>query len=303
MQTILGSLLLEHPVMVAAGMCKTRNHASEATQSLASAIVVGSYTPEERTGNEGNVYYEHWENSTLLYTLNSLGLPNGGQAALERDVPYMVTCAHESGKKLFVSVVGFSPKEYGEMARAAACFGADGIEINCGCPNVWAHGEQEEIVSYAPRSLVNVLYAVEAKLGNLTIPWWVKLSPFSKISDLKIAAGIIAQSKAHGVTATNTLGNSLFLRPDGTSVITPNRGLAGLAGPALKPIALANVRELRNLLPDSFFVIGCGGIMNGQDVLDYLHAGATAVQVGSAYASRGNNGVNNIIVSYLELIS
>ena len=289
--------------MNAAGMCKTRNHVEEISESLASAIVIGSYTPEPREGNQGTVYYEHWQEGRLLYTLNSLGLPNGGRTFLERNLGYIVEHTHQSGKKLFVSVVGFSPKEYGLMAQLAAVGGVDGIEINCGCPNVWVHGEQEEIVSYSPRSLIDVLYAVEIGLTGFKTPWWVKLSPFLKATDLKAAANIIAQSKSHDVSATNTVGNSLCFTPSGMPVIALNRGLAGLAGPAIKPIALANVRELRRLLPESFFVIGCGGIMNGQDVLDYMRAGATAVQVGSGYATFGNKIFQNILASYVELIS
>src|SRR3989344_3127833 len=111
--------------MNAAGTCKLLEDVQRLSRSATSAIMVGSITKEERTGNEGDVY---WADS--IHSINSLGLPNRGAAYYAAHLPSMVRVAHDEGKPLFVSVAGFSPEEYAHLTEVALKGGADLVELN-----------------------------------------------------------------------------------------------------------------------------------------------------------------------------
>ncbi len=296
---------LDHPIMNAAGICKSIADVDIfANQSFTSAIVIGSYTIEPRDGNQEPNYYEHFNEGVFEYTLNTLGLPNFGLPGMSICIPEMRKIAHAANKHLLVSVAGFHPQHYYTLARAALTLGADGIEINVGCPNVWNKNKPEKMISYDPGLLFDVLYAVERALSDSRLPWWVKLSPYTQLDDMRNAASVINSSNAHGITLTNTLGNCTMIHPKtGTPVTEPNLGLAGLGGRSIKPISLANVLQFHRLLLPDKFIIGCGGIMNGQDVLDYMRAGASAVQIASARLVYGHKIFYKIATHYAELIS
>lgn len=293
---------LEHPVMNAAGVCKTTDDVRILANSFASAIIVGSYTLVSREDNEEPRYYEHWEDGVLQYTLNSLGLPNKGLPGMVDNFPAMLMLAHNANKHLLVSIAGFTPDEYGILARRAGELGADGIEVNCGCPNVWRGGRQKQPVSYCFDDLVNVCFEVKEALVDFDIPWWVKSSPHCSEEGLSSFAKAITYAMAGGVTAVNTFGIATHLHQNGRAATTPNGGIAGMGGKALKPIGLANVRELRRLLPPDFFIIGCGGITTVNDVFDYMRSGAGAVQVASAYMAHKQKIFFKLGSGYLEIM-
>ncbi|MDP3735300.1 MAG: hypothetical protein Q8R39_02640 [bacterium] len=318
----LGGKILSHPVGLGPGVCKTVRDVEIAAQSKASFIIHGATTFDERHQNEGVVYHRHLDrrDGSLLHTQNSLGMPNRGRAALKRDMPKMVRITHDAGKLLFENAAGFTPDESAILVELALEGGVDGIEINGGCPNVWVAGVQKPIMSYSPESIEATLNAIERRVGKPAIPVWVKLSPFvtedllepihSLVTDrtplfgfevLERIGGIIATSElCAGVTLTNTLGNTLCLAEDGTPAITYLDGLAGLGGPALKPIALENIRFLRPMLREDQFVIGAGGIMTWRDVADYRAAGADAVYATSGYWEFGNKIFDKILLGAIE---
>ncbi|SQE00570.1 Dihydroorotate oxidase [Parafrankia sp. Ea1.12] len=291
----LAGIALEHPIMNAAGTCKTVEDVTALARGAVAAVVVGSITRDARTGNGGEVY---WSGGS--YSLNALGLPNRGIGYYAEQLPAMADIAHGYGKPLVVSVAGFAAEEYATLARVAADTGADLIELNLGCPNVWDGGSQKRIACFDPGQTDAICAQVEAALaagragpGHRRAPaYGVKVSPFSDPEALADLAALLGRrSEADGgprfVTAVNTFPNALVLDDRRRPVL--DVALAGLSGAALKPVGLGQVRQLRALLPEQVDVVGVGGVLGGRDVADYLAAGARAVQGATAFWNRGED--------------
>lgn len=297
LQTEVAGIRLEHPLMNAAGTCKMLEDVRELSRSASAAIMVGSITMEPRTGNSGDVY---WAGS--MFSLNSLGLPNRGAPYYREAIPEMVSVAHGEGKPLFVSVAGFSPEEYANLAELAFRGGADLVELNLGCPNVWQSSTQKRIACFDRVLVSEVLRCVEEKVGA-DAKVSVKVSPFSDPFALAEVAQVICASKlAKAVTAVNTFPNAFSY--NGTKPrITPGGGLAGFAGPAMKPIGLGQVRQLRGLLPECIQIIGVGGITHGQDIREYRESGAVATQVATAYLEQHEQVFSSLLGELLETTS
>ncbi|MDT3446011.1 MULTISPECIES: dihydroorotate dehydrogenase [unclassified Pseudofrankia] len=295
---------LEHPVMNAAGTGKSLEDVSELARSATAAVMVGSITVSARTGNSGATYH-----AGDGFSLNALGLPNRGLDYYREHLPAMARLAHDAGKPLVLSIAGFSVGDYAQAAAAAAPTGVDLLELNLACPNVWDGGAQKRIACFDPGQTAAICAAVDDVLRAVPapIPYGVKVSPFSdpealaSLADVigKLATGTTGETGAIGETgatsgagrggpryvcSTNTFPNALAFDGAGRPVIGVE--LAGLAGPALRPVALGQVRQLRQLLPADVEIVGAGGVTTGRDVADFLRAGASAVQVATAYWNR-----------------
>ena len=283
MSITLAGMELKGPVMNAAGTCKTIEDVERLLSAEVSAVVVGSITVSMRPGNAGTTY---WFGS--FHALNSRGLPNPGFEDYRRMLPDMVHLAHLRGKKLIVSVAGLKPGEWRQLTEMSYEAGADLVELNLGCPNVWGDSGQKRIVCFDPHMVAAVLEEVESVASERGVA--VKISPFSDPFGLEELAGLLKTRKiVKVVTTSNTFPNGFGVNDAGKPLITATgtNGLAGVSGKALKPIAMGQVRQLVALLPPTIQVIGVGGIETGRDVYDYLQAGATAVQIGTAFAARG----------------
>ncbi|WP_322778092.1 dihydroorotate dehydrogenase [Frankia sp. Cas4] len=310
--TSLCGIELEHPLMNAAGTCKSLDDVDTLARSAVAAVVVGSITEQARTGNGGNVYH-----TGAFFSLNALGLPNPGLEYYREHLPKMVSLAHEAGKPLMVSIAGFSAPEYARAAHDVALAGADVIELNLACPNVWDGGTQKRIACFdhgQTRSIcVQVGQALEAVAGTRPgtyrpPPFGIKISPFSDPAGLAELADLVGAlsrepSGPRFVCAVNTFPNAFALTQANRPVIDVE--LAGLGGPALKPMALGQIRQLRRLLPEAVELIGVGGVTDGRDVVDFLHAGADAVQAATAFWNRqGDAGVfGDILTDYADQIA
>ncbi|KQC38554.1 dihydroorotate oxidase [Frankia sp. ACN1ag] len=290
----LAGVALEHPVMNAAGTCKSVRDVDVFARSAVAAIVVGSITRQPRTGNAGNVYWPG-----RVYSINALGLPNRGLDYYGAHLPGMVERAHEAGKPLIVSVAGFDVGEYRELAEVVAQAGVDLIELNLACPNVWDGGAQKRIACFDPGQTAAICTAVgDALLARAggdpagRVPYGVKISPFSDPAALAELAAVLAELAGRPggprfVTAVNTFPNALVIDADHRPVVDVE--LAGMSGLALKPVGLGQVRQLRRLLPDTVDIVGVGGVGEGRDVAEYLQAGAAAVQAATAFWNRGED--------------
>jgi len=307
LETSVAGIKLEHPVMNAAGpRCKTVAEIKELAQSSSAAVMVGSITLEPREGNQPSTGEVYWSQIGGGASLNSLGLPNGGKPYYEEHLPEMARIAHEAGKPLFVSVAGFNPAEYAELTALAINGGADMIEFNLGCPNVWAHGAQHRIACFDPALVEEILHQAEdAMPSSARRPTSIKPSPFSDPILLgEVASVVKASSIVKVVTLINTFPNAFaFARETKESAISTelSGGLAGLAGEPLKYIALGQIRQWRSLLPQDIDIIGVGGIVLGGDVRDYLKAGAVAVQLGTRHMDYGPKVFEEILRSLRTL--
>jgi dihydroorotate dehydrogenase (fumarate) len=226
---------------------------------------------ELRTGNSGDrLFYPSTLEAMLElgYGLNSFGAKNDGvEAALD------VFGENKFDHPLIISVAGFSVEDYTRcVGTVSKCIAVSAIELNLSCPNT----EHGKIFSF-DLAILEELFKALAPYSQK--PLWVKLSPYSDPSQLITVATLINNYRSiiGAVVTCNTFPSAYA----GAGAISPHDGLAGLSGPALKPIALGQVRQFRQQLHPDIAVIGVGGITTGNDVQDFLEAGAAAVQVTS----------------------
>jgi dihydroorotate dehydrogenase (fumarate) len=272
----------QFPVGNAAGECKSIEEVRILAKSAVSFIVVGSITMESRDGNPGNTF-----NGDPIFTLNSLGLPNPGIEKIREIGPDMVRIAHAAGKPIIMSAAGLIPDEFGDLACAAQEIGFDGVELNFGCPNVADKGKRKPIISYRHELVRGSLESVFAYNRSCIPAHWfvsVKVSPMDPERMDEIAL-VLNGFSINAVVTMNTEPNCLDFNQDGTPVIdTPDKtGYAGSSGLSVLHKALGQVKQWRERLPDSVAVWGVGGVQSGESVQKMLWAGASVVQVGTAY--------------------
>jgi dihydroorotate dehydrogenase (NAD+) catalytic subunit len=227
------------------------------------AIVVKGISLKPSKGNPSPRIVE-----TTGGMLNAIGLENVGLDAFIGDkLPYLNTL----DVPVVVNIYGKTIEEYAELARRIeALDGVAAIEVNISCPNVKAGGVAFGVCADPARSVVR---AVREKTGK---PLIVKLSP--NVTDITEIARTVENAGADAVSLINTLTGmavDIHSRRPKLANIT-----GGLSGPAVKPVALRMVWETRRAV--KIPVIGMGGIMGAEDALEFIIAGASAVQVGTA---------------------
>jgi dihydroorotate dehydrogenase (NAD+) catalytic subunit len=257
-------LLLSNPVMTASG---TFGYGTEYGQLFdiqrLGAIVCKGTTLETREGNPQPRLVE-----TASGVINSIGLQNiGVKALLKEKAPVW------SGWRVpvIVNIAGDTAAEYGKLAEALdGVKGISGIEVNVSCPNVRAGGAA---FGASPEAAAGATAAVRAATS---LPIIVKLTP--NTGDIAGVAGAVVEAGADAVSLINSVKGmaiDIGARRPSLKNIT-----GGLSGPAIKPLALALVYEVAGAVDVP--VIGCGGIVTAGDALEFIMAGASAVQVGSA---------------------
>jgi len=259
-----GGLTLQNPVMTASGTFGFgREFASLVDLNQLGAVIVKGLSREPSAGNTPPRIVE-----TPCGLLNAIGLENIGIEAFIRDkLPYL----RQFSTAVIVNVYGKTPKSYADVAAVCDCQEAiDGLEVNISCPNVAAGG-----VSFGvdPQAAAEVVSAVREKTGK---PIIAKLSP--NVTDVVPIAEAVVSAGASAVSLINTITGmavDIFSRSPCLGNIT-----GGLSGPAIKPVALRMVWQAACAVDVP--VIGIGGITNSRDALEFLIAGATAVQVGTA---------------------
>lgn len=256
-------------VTIGAGVCKS--FITTEKWLKVAPVVSGSYTPERRPGNTGtNLFYPETESDFLDkgYGLNSFGMPNVGFDKIIDEI-----IGKEFENPLTISVAAFSVEDYiYGLMRFNYVSSVSGIEFNFGCPNT----EHGKIMSFDLKGIEDILSGIKL-LDKKEIS--VKLSPYSDPGMLKEVAQVISKYShyVNSVVTCNTFPNAFA----GKNRITPNDGLAGLSGTALKHISLGQVVQFRKHLPDKINVVGIGGITTGNDIVDSLEAGAKSVQLTS----------------------
>ncbi len=257
-------LILSNPIMIASGIAGYGIEYGEVAdiQSLGAVVCKGT-TLIPREGNPQPRLLE-----TASGLLNSIGLENIGVEALVRDkAPTWATWR----VPVIVNVAGETVEGYVAVAsKLEGVPGISGIELNISCPNVSAGGIE---FCMRPELAARVTAAVRSAT---TLPLIVKLSP--NAPDIKEVALAVEAAGADALTLINTLkGMAIDIDEKCPSLAN---AVGGLSGPAIKPLALYTVFETAKVtrIP----LIGCGGIACGRDALEFIVAGATAVQVGTA---------------------
>lgn len=258
------ALLLQNPVMTASG---TFGMGLEATKLFdiqrLGAIVCKGTTLRPRTGNAQPRTVE-----TPSGMLNTIGLQNVGVDALVRDIAPVWA---EWRVPVVVNIAGETVDEFAELAaRLDGVPGVSALEVNVSCPNVAVGGM---LFGQDPKQAAAVTKAV---LRKTTLPVIVKLTP--NVTDVVEVARAVADAGADAVCLINTLQAMAVDVRSRRPVLSTVFG--GLSGPAIKPVALRAVYQVAAAL--DIPIVGCGGIASGEDAVEFLLAGATAVEVGTA---------------------
>jgi dihydroorotate dehydrogenase (NAD+) catalytic subunit len=228
------------------------------------AVVVKSLSAQPWPGNPPPRLHE-----TPAGMLNSVGLQGPGVAAwLEHELPAVLA----TGARVVASIWGTDVDGYARAAEllADAPAGVVAVEVNLSCPN---HHDRDEIFAHSPAATAAAVAASRA-CGR---PLWAKLSP--NVADLVPIAAAAAEAGAEAVTLVNTV-LGMAIDPE-TRRPRFARGVAGLSGPAIHPIAVRAVYDVHRALPD-LPIVGVGGVARGVHAVELLLAGASAVQVGTA---------------------
>jgi dihydroorotate dehydrogenase (NAD+) catalytic subunit len=259
----LGRLRLPNPVLVASGTFGYgREMAGFVDLRRLGGIVPKTITLLPRQGNPP------WRTvETAAGLLNSIGLDNDGvDAFLRKQLPFLRDC----GAPVIVSIAGASQAEFVQLAdRLEGLPGVAALELNISCPNV-SHGVDLGTDAEMCRSVV------AGVRGVTDLPVLAKLTP--NVTDIVAIARGAEDGGADAVTLINTCqGMAVDWRRRRPLL---GNGIGGLSGPAIKPIALRCVHQVRQKL--SIPIVGVGGIMTVDDCMEFFVAGASAVQLGTA---------------------
>jgi len=280
----LAGLRLANPTMLAAGILgMTSLSLKRVAEAGAGAVVTKSVGMKPRTG---------YSNPTVVQTdcgiLNAMGLPNPGIEHFAKDIQEAkkaISCP------IIVSVYGFSTEEFVKTAKKAEEAGADALELNVSCPHVEKTGSE---IGQDTELLEDVVKAVKKQVNK---PVFVKLTP--NVTNIVECAKAAEKAGADAITAINTV-RGMAINAETAKPILGNK-FGGLSGPAMKPIALRCVYEVYREVKVP--VIGCGGISDWRDAVEFMLAGATAVQIGTAIAFKGLEvfqSINKGVEAYLK---
>jgi dihydroorotate dehydrogenase (NAD+) catalytic subunit len=257
-------LLLTNPVMTASGTFGYGLEYSELMdiQQLG-AIVCKGTTLEPR---DGNPQPRLWETSSGL--LNSVGLQNiGVKAVIKEKAPVWA----QWRVPVIVNIAGETVEEYAKIASELdGIDGVSAIEVNISCPNISSGG-----IEFGANPII-AFQVISAVKTVSSLPIVVKLSP--NVKDIVEIALAVTEAGADALTVINTLRGMMI----DIKAKKPSLGnvIGGLSGPAIKPVAIYMVYKIAGAV--KIPIVGCGGIRSAEDALEFLFAGASAVQVGTA---------------------
>jgi len=263
LSVIIGSLNLKNPVMTASGTFGYGlEYADYFDPAMLGGIITKTVTLEPRAGNRMPRIAE-----TPAGMLNSIGLANVGvESFLESKLPELENLK----TAVIANIAGNTVEEYCLLLQKIANHPrVDAIEVNVSCPNV----EQGGLAFGADASVIEeIMHCMRPETDK---PLIVKLTP--NVTDIQSIAAAAESAGADALSLINTvlgMGVDIQTRKPLLARIT-----GGLSGPAIKPIALAKVYQAAQAV--SIPIIGLGGIMTGEDAVEFLIAGASAVQVGT----------------------
>ncbi|WP_093212306.1 dihydroorotate dehydrogenase [Sediminibacillus albus] len=264
LQTSLPGLALDNPIMPASGCFGFgREFGDLYDLNKLGAIIIKAATKQARAGNQTPRVAE-----TAAGMLNAIGLQNPGvKAIIEKELPYL----SQFNTPVIANVAGSSIEEYVYVAKMLADSElVAALELNISCPNVKEGGIQFGI---DPALAAEVTAQVKDAVMK---PVYIKLSP--NVTDITAMAKAVETAGADGLSMINTITGMQINLPDRSPTIANKTG--GLSGPAIKPIAVRMIYEVKKQV--AIPIIGMGGITTAEDVLEFLLAGASAVAIGTA---------------------
>jgi len=266
MSTSLGRLDFVSPVFTASGCAAAGKELDQFIDiTTIGAVVTKSVMLNPRSGRATPRMAE-----TPSGMLNGIGLQGPGiDDFIQNDLSWL----SQKGAKTIVSIAGNNVEEFGKVAdKLRDIPGVVAIEVNISCPNVENRGQVFACDPYAAADVINNV----RRNVSASIPLFAKLSP--DVTDITEIAKAVVKAGADGLSVINTLLGMVIdtntLRP----LLSGKTG--GLSGPAIRPVAVRCVYQIRKALPN-IPIIGMGGIRNGRDAIEFFAAGANAISVGT----------------------
>ncbi len=263
----ISSLKLKNPTILASGlMDEDAGSMKRVVGCGAGAVVTKSIGLKPRAG---------YPNPTIVELecgiLNAMGLPSPGIKEYGEEI--------NNFKKLKIpligSIFGSNSKEFIELGRKMQEYGADTLELNMSCPHAKGYGLE---IGSDPALVKEITSKVKS---SVDLPVFVKLS--SNVSDLKDIAKAVEKGGADGIVAINTV-KAMKINLELRKPVLANK-IGGYSGKAIKPIGVRCVYEIAETV--DIPIIGVGGVTTGEDALEYIMAGASAVQIGTGIYNRG----------------
>ena len=267
LQTKLCNIRLENPTILASGILGvTKESIGRVGKSGAGAVTLKSLCHEERAGNLNPTMFGYGG-----VFLNAVGLPGQGIDAAAKEFEKLDNLS----VPVIGSIYGYRIEQFGEVARKMASLKPAMIEVDISCP----HLDYGKPYYADPGLTAEVTQTVKKNSGK--IPVSIKLSP--NVYDIKEIAHAAEKAGADAITAINT-ASAMVIDINARKSILANK-IGGISGPALKPIAVRCVYEIYETV--KIPIIGTGGVTYGNDAIEMIMAGATAVGIGTGIYYRG----------------
>ena len=265
--TTLGSSRFDNPILTASGCAGSGKELAQFFPlSALGGIVTKSIMLKPRSGRATPRMAE-----TPSGMLNSIGLQGPGiDLFLENDIPWL----QSQGARIVISIAGETVEDYAVLARRIrGVTGVAALEVNISCPNVENRGQ---VFACHPDTARAAIEAVRRNVGG-DFPIIAKLSP--DVTDISMIATEVVSAGADGLALINTVLGMVI----DTNTMRPKLAgkTGGLSGPAIRPIAVRAIYQVRQALPH-VSILGIGGVSSGQDALQLILAGASAVSIGTA---------------------
>lgn len=282
LRTSVGSLALDAPGMVASGiMDETGPSLVRMLSSGCGAVVTKSIGLEPKSGHANPCFTE-----VPGGIVNAMGLPNPGIDLFAKEMETAVKAG-----KVIGSIYGAGPGDFAELAGRMEDYGACAVELNLSCPHAKGYGME---VGTDPKMVKDIVSSVKSTVG---IPVWAKLTPNTHI--LADIGRAVQDAGGDAVVAINTL-KAMVIQPEFARPVLSNR-FGGLSGPGIKPVGVRAIYDLRTVL--DIPLVGVGGITNWRDAAEYIMAGASAFQVGTAVGTDGPevfDAINKGLSAFME---
>ncbi|MBD3191542.1 MAG: dihydroorotate dehydrogenase [Candidatus Heimdallarchaeota archaeon] len=272
LETTLCSIKMRNPLMLASGVLGvTASLMTRVSNAGCGAIMTKSIGPKPKEGYRNPTVVELGGGSLI----NAMGLPNPGCTDF---LPELKMAKKNCEAPIIASIFGESVEEFVRVAETLMNGAPDAFELNVSCPHGGKYGaiigQDCELVSEITRAIKT----------TVDVPVFVKLSP--NLTDLLPSARAAIDGGADAIVAINTV-RAMAIDINYKKPILANKS-GGLSGPAIRPIAIKCVYDLYSSIGKTVPIIGVGGISKWEDVVEFLLAGATTVQIGTAIAYHQN---------------
>ncbi len=267
LQVQIGEITLRNPTLLAAGILGLSGASLKRVwRSNAGAVVTKSVSQEPREGYSGPRVVE-----TPCGLINSMGLPNPGIEETQKEIEI----AKDAGATVIGSVFGEKAEDFADLTEKMKKAGVDAVELNLSCP----HAGELSTIGRNPETTKEVVEASK----DPGVPIWVKLPGNTHISSLVEVAKSAESAGAEAIVLINTVPAMAIDATAERPILGHKTG--GLSGHAIKPIGLRLVYEVYEEVDVP--IIGSGGIASGEDIIEYILAGASAAEIGTVISDEG----------------